>query len=125
VAIDFTTAQGQVRLLLNDVDEANLVFSNGEIAAFLSMEGDNVKRAAAQAIDTNADNEALASKVLKDHQLSTDGAKVADALRKRAVELRRQADAGDADSDDGAYFEIGPSFGSSRPELTGWQQGIC
>lgn len=114
---------GKTRLLLNDVDQATAVFTDEEITAFLALEGDSVKRAAAQAIDTNADNEVLASKVLKDHQLSTDGAKVADALRKRAAELRRQADAGEADSDDGAYFEIGPSFGSSHPELTGWPNG--
>jgi hypothetical protein len=119
VAIDFTTAAGRVRLLLNDVTEASFVFSDEEIAAFLALEGDNVKRAAAQAIDTNADNEALASKVLKDHQLSTDGAKVADALRKRAATLRAQADKDDAETDDGAYYDIGPSFGTTHPELTG------
>lgn len=119
MAIDFTTDAGRVRLLLNDVDETAFVFTDDEIDAFLALEGDNVKRAAAQAIDTNADNEALASKVLKDHQLSTDGAKVADALRKRAAELRRQADQGDADSDDGAYFDISATFGTADPELTG------
>lgn len=118
--IDFATARGKVRLLLNDVDESAFVFSDAEVDAFLSMEGQNVKRAAAQAIDTNADNEALASKVLKDHQLSTDGAKVADSLRKRAAELRRQADTDDAASDDSAFFEVTPTFGSSHPELTGW-----
>lgn len=104
MAIDFETAAGRVRLLLNDVDEANLVFTDQEIAAFLALEGDNVKRAAAQAIDTNADNEALASKVIKDHQVTTDGAKVADALHKRATELRHQADVEGED-----YFEIIPA----------------
>jgi hypothetical protein len=82
--------------------------------AFLDLEGGNVKLAAAQAIDTNADNEALASKVLRTQDLSTDGAKVADALRKRAAALREQVLA----EDDG-YFDIvdlGPSCG---PELTG------
>jgi hypothetical protein len=77
-----------------------------EIEAFLAIEGDNVKRAAAQAIDTNATNEALASKVIKDHQLSTDGAKVADAMRKHAAALRDQADREDDLSDDGAFFEV-------------------
>ena len=119
MAIDFTTDAGRVRLLLNDVDESSFVFSDNEITAFLALEGDNVKRAAAQAIDTNADNEALASKVLKDHQLSTDGAKVADSLRKRAAALRAQADEDDAASDDSAYYDITPTFGTVRPELTG------
>lgn len=104
MAIDFTTDIGMVRLLLNDVDEANLVFSNEEIQAFLDLEDGSVKLAAAQAIDTNATNEALASKVIKDHQLSTDGAKLADAMRKHAQSLRDQV----AASDD-LYFEIIPA----------------
>jgi hypothetical protein len=89
VAIDFTTDIGKVRLLLNDVDEATSVFEDAEIQAFLDLEGGSVKLAAAQAIDTNATNEALASKVIKDHQLSTDGAKVADAMRKHAAVAAR------------------------------------
>lgn len=110
-----------VRLLLNDVaaaDSGERVFSDVDIVDFLTLEGWNTKRAAAQAIDTNADNEALASKVLRTQDLSTDGAKVADALRKRAAALRDQADREDDESDDGAYFEIVPGR-TPRPELTG------
>jgi hypothetical protein len=98
-----------VRFLVNDVrleDVTGNVFSDEEIAGYLALEGGNAKRAAAQAIDTIADNEALASKVLKDHQLSTDGAKIADALRKRAAALRAQADLEDEDGDGGFYFGI-------------------
>lgn len=98
---DPTKPRGQVRLLLNDVS-APWIFSDAEIDAFLTMEGQSVKRAAAQAIDTNATNEALASKVIKDHQLSTDGAKVADAMCKHATALREQAD----EYDDAGYFEV-------------------
>jgi hypothetical protein len=83
-------AAGAVRLLVNDVDEASPVFTDEEIAAFLALEGGIVKLAAATAIDTNADNEALASKVLRTQDLSTDGAKLADALHKRAEALRAQ-----------------------------------
>ncbi len=120
MAIDFTTDVGRVRLLLNDVDEANLVFTSAEITAFLAIEGGNVKLAAAQAIDTNASNEALASKVLKDHQISTDGAKVADALRKHAASLREQV----LVNDDDGYFEV-IDFTTTTPEgtepiITGW-----
>lgn len=119
---DPTTDEGRVRLLLNDTDEAGgYVFTDDEITAFLALEGGSVKRAAAQAIDTNADNEALASKVLKDADQSTDGAKVADALRKRAAELRRQADLED-EAGDGAFFDIVDFPDSiSGPELTGRQ----
>lgn len=97
---------GLVRLLLNDVT-APWVFTDDEITAFLALEGGSVKRAAAQAIDTNADNEALASKVLTDHDLSTDGAKLADSLRKRAAALRAQADADDATQENDAGFFFG------------------
>lgn len=116
---ELATDTGKVRLLLNDVDEDTAVFQDDEIQAFLAIEGGNLKRAAAQAIDTNADNEALASKVITDHQLQTDGAKLADALRKRAAALRAQADDEDDDSDDGFFFGI-VEQSTGRPELTGW-----
>ena len=90
--IDYTTPTGQVRLLINDTTEADAVFSESEIAAFLVLEGDNVKRAAAQALDTIADDEALTSKVITSQDLSTDGASVAGGLRERAKQLRIQAD---------------------------------
>lgn len=117
--IDFTTDAGKVRLLLNDVDESAFVFTNPEIDAFLSLEGGNVKLAAAQAIDTNADNEALASKVLRTQDLTTDGAKIADALRKRAAALRAQAEDEAGETDDGFYFAVIDSP-TNGPELTGW-----
>lgn len=119
--IDFTTPAGRVRLLLNDVDESAQVFTEAEIEAFLALEGENVKRAAAQAIDTNADNEALASKVLRSQDISTDGAKVADALRKRAAALREQADREDADADDSTSVTFVDMVGCTDPELTGRQ----
>lgn len=118
--IDYTTPVGQVRLLVCDVDESHQVFTDDQIQAFLALEGQNVKRAAAQAIDTNADNEALASKVLRSQDLSTDGAKVADAMRKHADRLREQADVSDQDT--GSYFEIVDTVdrGPCWPELSGW-----
>jgi hypothetical protein len=124
MAYDVTTDNGKVRLLLNDVDEDEnaVVFTDDEIQAFLDLEGGSVKRAAAQAIDTNASNEALASKVLRSQDLATDGAKVADAMRKHADRLREQADRDDAEGDDGAYFEFVPMNGPvCGPELTGRQ----
>jgi len=92
---DPSTDAGKVRLLLNDVNDApevenGLVFTDAEITAFLALEGGHVKLAAAQAIDTNATNEVLASKVLKTPTVTTDGAKVADAMRKHAAALREQ-----------------------------------
>lgn len=111
-----------VRFLVNDpqLDDGTPVFSDEEISGYLAIERGNVKRAAAQAIDTLADNEALASKVIRDADgKSTDGAKVADALRKRATALRAQADADDAADGVDTHFEIVPGRPAvRRPELT-------
>ena len=118
MAIDYATASGQVRLLINDTDDAVPVFSDEEINAFLALEGDSVKRAAAQALDTIADDEALTSKVIRTQDLSTDGAKVADALRKRAAGLRSQAAEDDDDAAGGFFFDIVAPAQACGPELT-------
>lgn len=118
---DVTADTGKVRLLLNDVDADTAVFNDEEINAFLVLEGGVVKRAAAQAIDTNATNEALASKVFRTQDLSTDGAKIADAMRKHADGLRAQADREetDADAGDGSFVLVNPvGRPCARPELT-------
>lgn len=117
MSYDPTTDEGKVRLLLNDVDAATEVFTDDEIEAFLTLEGGNVKLAAAQAIDTNADDQALAAKVLRSQDLTTDGAKLAEALHKRAAALRQQAADEATDADEG-YFEI-VDFDPhpTRPEL--------
>jgi hypothetical protein len=84
------------------------VFTDTELQTFLDMEG-SIKLAAAQALDTIADNEALASKVLTSSDVAVDGAKLADAIRKRVVSLREQADdpSGGFDIVD---FEYTPGF---------------
>lgn len=121
MAYDVTTTVGQVRLLINDTT-SDPVFSDADVAAFLAMESGGVKRAAAQALDTIADDEALTSKAIRTQDLATDGAKVADSLRKRAAALRAQADKSDDDADEG-FFEIVPMNGGTSwgPELTGVQ----
>lgn len=107
-----------VRLLVNDTNTDDPVFSTAEILQFLALESGNVKRGAAQAIDTIADSEALTSKVIKTQGgVSTDGAKVADALRKRATALREQAD---DEEDDGYFGVVSFSDPCQRPELTQW-----
>lgn len=96
---------GKVRLLLNDV-ATPWVFTDQELQALLDLEDGSIKRAAAQAIDTNADNQALASKVLRSQDLSTDGAKVAQVMHQRATSLRQQADIDEERADDGFYFDV-------------------
>lgn len=97
------TDAGNVRLLINDVDDANQVFTDAEITAFLALAGGHVLLAAALAVDTIADNEALCSKVIRTQDLQTDGAKIADSLRARARALREQHH--ELAEDDG-FFEI-------------------
>ena len=115
-----TDEQRQVRLLISDTDATNRFFSTLEIDDFLSMNSSSVRRAAAQALDTMAANEAMVSKKIRTQDLSTDGPAVAEALRKLAAELRRQADAGEDDPDSSGFeiaeFEPYPC----RPELAGY-----
>lgn len=87
---DPATPAGVVRLLVNDV-AAPWVFNDAEITALLTLEGGSVKRAAAQAIDANAGNEALASKVITTESISTNGAALANAMHALAEGLRTQA----------------------------------
>lgn len=100
-----TDDQRRVRLLIADTDPANRFFSTQQLTDFLAMNGDSVRRAAAQALDVWAANEAMVSKKIRTQDLSTDGPAVADALRKSAAELRRQADQGEGDADS-VGFEI-------------------
>lgn len=106
---DPATPVGQVRLLINDTSD-NPAFEDGDINGFLALEGQVIKLAAAQAIDVIADDEALTSKVITDHDLTTNGAAVANALRARAATLRAQAQLERDRSDDEGFFEIvGPT----------------
>lgn len=102
-AFDMSTAAGRVRLLINDLDITDLFFEDAQIDAFLDLEGDDVRLAAAQALDTIASNEALVFKKMRLLDSSVDGPAVAKELRERASELRRQAADG---ADGGGDFEI-------------------
>ena len=117
-AYDPTSPVGMVRLLCVDTNPDDYLFTDAEIGVFLSMEGDSVKRAAAQAIDTIADNEALLSKAITTQDLQTDGAKVAAQLHARAATLRAQADRED---DDAGYSAVVPMLGQAgSAELSEW-----
>lgn len=112
------TDNDRVRVLINDYrpdDPGNVVFTDTEIQVFLDLEDGSVKRAAAQALDVIADDEALTSKAIRTQDLQTDGPKVADSLRKRATSLREQAD-----DDEGGFFQIVNPVGACThaPELT-------
>lgn len=99
ITYDLSTSIGKVRLLCSD--KTGACFEDSEIQGFLTMEDNSVKRAAAQALDTIADSKVLTMKVYTSGDYSVDGAKMADALRKRANALRAQAD-----DSDGSEMEI-------------------
>ena len=119
--LDPSTTIGMVRALVPDTDPDLLLFTDATITAYLSLEGDSVKKAAALALETAASSEAMVSKVITTQDLRTDGAKVADALLKRAAMLRQQAD--DDDPAVGGGLDIvdfvDPHHRRTR-ELTEW-----
>jgi Arc/MetJ family transcription regulator len=110
---DPTTDRGLVRLLITDVDSTQPLFQDVEVDAFLALQAGSVKRAAAQALDVIASNEALVQKATRLMDLTTDGPAVAKALREHAVLLRDQVledEARDGAAFDWAEMALG-SFG--------------
>jgi len=107
IELDPTTPVGLVRLLITDTDEAFPLFTDAQLVAFLTAEGDVVKRGAALALETIATSETLIGKKITTQDLSTDGPAVAKALMDRAKVLRGQADteAGPVDDPDQYGFD--------------------
>ena len=100
---DVTTDAGKVRLLCQDFDMDNPIFADPEIDAFLSLNGSNIKLAAAQALDVIAANEVYVQKRIKLLDLWTNGPSEATELRQVAKELRRQVAEGEGDADPGLF----------------------
>ncbi len=88
---DLSSPTGQVRLLIPDRDVSSAVFSDEEIAVFLTAEVQIPKRAAALALETLAADRAMVLQVIKTNGLMTDGAKLSTEIRARAQQLRDQA----------------------------------
>lgn len=108
---DYTTAIGQVRLLVPDTEQLGAVpeyiFSDHQIQAFLTLYSDNVKRAAAQAKLVLATSEALINKVIRTDDLATDGAKLAAELRAQAQMLMSEADKDDTEDSYDSFAIVG------------------
>lgn len=103
---DFTSYIGLVRLRIFDSDPLNPVFQDEAITAvYDTLERQNIKRTSAFMLETIATQQALILKVMKNLQLSTDGAKLADSLRMQAKELRDQADIEDTFLDGSTAFD--------------------
>ena len=116
--IDYTSPIGQVRVLIPDLrkledlrdlrNEPRYLFTDDEILAFLAVNNGNVKRAAADACDAIGMDKALQLLVLKTDDKQTDGAKLLDAIVKRAKTLRQQAK---EDEENNLSFDVVyPSF---------------
>lgn len=97
------TSRDYVRTLCTDTDEQNPIFSDEQIALFLTLEDSNVRRAGAAALEAIARSEALLLKKIEVSNLKTDGPALAKELREAAKELRVQADDADAREDGGAW----------------------
>lgn len=105
---DLSTDTGKCRALIPDTNWETHVFEDEEIAAHLALEGGNVKRAVALALETLASNEALLYKAIRVLDIQTDGTRTAETLLKRAGALRAQADAEDekAEMAGGGAFDV-------------------
>lgn len=116
--IDYTSPIGQVRVLVPDLrkledlrdlrNEPRYLFTDDEILAFLAINNGNVKRAAADACDAIGMDKALQLLVLKTDDKQTDGAKLLDAIVKRAKTLREQAK--EDDENNLSFDVIMPSY---------------
>lgn len=124
---EFDTPLGQVRSLIPDVEPLedptdlsvaeSYIFSDAHLKSYLAMARDNVFRAAAYACNTLATSEALILKVLKSDDRQTDGAKLADAIGRRADFLLKEAEAEDAAELYEGFDIIAPTF---EPDESGW-----
>lgn len=114
-----STDEGYVRLLVTDTNDADPIFTDAEIAAFITRNPASLKVAAAAALEAIARSEVLVSKKIRTQDLSTDGPAVAAELRASARALRDEAAADDADSASTFFVApFSPNTGSVVPELS-------
>ena len=119
-----------VRLLIPDTDPDNQIYTNTQIEMFLLAARGNIFRAASLAIGSLSVDEAITYKVIRTDDQQIDGVAVADALRKRAMELENLAKRED-NEDVEQFFSISyPQPQHIAPELspTYWRRawrGYC
>lgn len=84
------------------------LLSDATLSALLTLEGNDDRLAAAQALDIMASSEAIVTKKIKllGGDIETDGPAVAKALREHATRLRDQAAAATAISDAAGAFDV-------------------
>jgi len=107
---DYTSDVGKVRVLIGDTQAESvdagegtyMYFGDDEIAAFLTMYGDNTKLAAARCLETLATSQAMLLKSWSSDDLTVNGDKIAESLRKLAAQLREEA----LQDESNEYFEM-------------------
>ena len=116
--LDPASPVGKLRLLTSDSvlrkdprdrNAAPSYYYTDEVhAAFLEMEGGNLKLAAANVLLSFAANEALVSKKIRTESLQTDGPAVAAELRLQAAQLRQDGlrEQAVTDADEGAFIAV-------------------
>lgn len=106
---DPTNDIGKVRMMIPDRVESDALLTDEEIEAYLDMNGDDVRYAAADALDMIASDQALTLKVITLMDLRTDGPATARALMERADKLRTLADNEEAaaEAEDGGLLDYG------------------
>jgi len=101
--LDETTDIGAVRMIIQDKDIEQALFSDAAIMKLLSLNGDDIRLASAAALDIMASNQAMILKVIRLLDISTDGAAVARTLREHANQLREDAQLADAGEEGGLF----------------------
>lgn len=101
--LDETTDIGAVRMIIQDTNIEEAMFSDAAITRLLSMNADDIRLAAAAALDIMASSQAMILKVIRTLDLSTDGASVARALREHASQLRKDAEMADGGEEGGLF----------------------
>lgn len=107
---DFSTAVGQVRLLIGDTDPLTFsvdegtyrYFSDVELEGYLGLCNNDPRLAAARCLETIAASQALLLKSWSTDDLTVNGDAIANSLRTLAAQLRKEV----ADSDSSEFFEI-------------------
>lgn len=121
-----STAVQKVRILIPDTEQVfdgETLFSDAELEIYLEI-GVSPLRAAGLAMIAISNSEAMISKVIRTQDLQTDGAKVAEAMRKNAETLFARADKED-EAANGFYFNIVDYNNTpTRPELTEFWNGV-
>ncbi len=88
-SFDTTTNIGKVRTLINDKVAASAVLSDEEVNVYLSLEGNDIYRSAASALEAIIINKQLLSKLIAAGDYKEDNRNVAEKLMKIAQSYRQ------------------------------------